>query len=68
MFTIYALVDPETHLVRYVGQTTQLVELRYRAHCGATGRQPASGCGLSANVGTLPSCSSCKPATTLWSR
>ena len=30
--TIYALVDPETHLVRYVGQTTRLAS-RYKEHC-----------------------------------
>lgn len=29
---IYALVDPLTHLVRYVGQTVRL-ETRFRAHC-----------------------------------
>ena len=33
-FTVYALVDPETHVVRYVGQTTN-VPLRYRQHCSA---------------------------------
>ncbi len=41
MFIIYALVDPETHLVRYVGQTTQVLQLRYRAHC--RGHVPATG-------------------------
>src|SRR5271157_1261868 len=35
--TIYALVDPETHLVRYVGQTTQL-KRRYKRHCSAKDR------------------------------
>jgi hypothetical protein len=29
---IYALVDPETHLVRYAGQTTRLAS-RYKEHC-----------------------------------
>ena len=41
MFIIYGLADPETHLVRYVGQTTQLLQLRYRAHC--SGNVPATG-------------------------
>ena len=30
--TIYAIVDPETHLVRYVGQTTRLAS-RYKERC-----------------------------------
>jgi hypothetical protein len=32
MITVYALVDPESHLVRYVGQTTDVIK-RYREHC-----------------------------------
>lgn len=33
---IYALVDPRTDAVRYVGQTRN-VERRYRTHCGGSG-------------------------------
>jgi len=33
---VYALVDPHTHLVRYVGQTGQL-ETRYNMHCFGNG-------------------------------
>ncbi|MGE5113602.1 MAG: GIY-YIG nuclease family protein [Acidobacteriaceae bacterium] len=33
---VYALVDPNTHLVRYVGQTQEL-EQRYALHCSASG-------------------------------
>jgi len=32
MHTIYALCDPETHGVRYVGQTIQKVEDRFKRH------------------------------------
>jgi GIY-YIG catalytic domain len=32
MSYIYALIDPLTHLVRYIGQTTNL-ESRFRQHC-----------------------------------
>ncbi len=32
MITIYALVDADSHLVRYVGQTTN-VQKRYQIHC-----------------------------------
>ena len=32
MFYIYVLVDPVSHLVRYVGQTVNL-DTRYREHC-----------------------------------
>ena len=35
LYHIYALVDPATHLVRYVGKTRQLLEARYQNH--ATG-------------------------------
>ncbi len=41
MFHIYALVDPTTCLVRYVGQTTQEPAMRHRQHCG--GNDPATG-------------------------
>lgn len=33
---VYALVDPVTRLVRYVGQTQQL-DTRYACHCGGSG-------------------------------
>jgi predicted GIY-YIG superfamily endonuclease len=33
---IYALVDPKTHWVRYVGQTQQL-STRYSIHCSGSG-------------------------------
>ena len=33
---VYALVDPKTHLVRYVGQTQQL-EQRHAVHCSGSG-------------------------------
>lgn len=38
MFYVYALVDPVSHLVRYVGKTTNRVDWRYKRHCsGADG-------------------------------
>lgn len=33
MYYIYGLVDPVSHLVRYVGLTTCSIERRYRFHC-----------------------------------
>jgi hypothetical protein len=30
--TIYALIDPDSHVVRYVGQTTN-IKNRYQTHC-----------------------------------
>ena len=33
--SIYALVDPKTHIVRYVGQTQQL-DQRYAVHCSGS--------------------------------
>jgi len=39
VFYIYALVDPLTHIVRYVGQTGNL-DSRYRVHC--SGRDSAT--------------------------
>jgi hypothetical protein len=41
MYHIYALVDPVTHLVRYVDETEQPPELRHRQHC--KGRERAAG-------------------------
>ena len=32
IYTIYALADPNTHQVRYVGQTSQAVEVRFKNH------------------------------------
>jgi hypothetical protein len=40
MCFIYALVDPLTHLVRYVGQTMRM-DPRYRVHC--SGKDPSTG-------------------------
>jgi predicted GIY-YIG superfamily endonuclease len=40
MCYIYALIDPLTHLVRYVGQTSDL-DKRYRIHC--SGKDAATG-------------------------
>ena len=40
IITIYALVDPETHLVRYVGKTVKLA-VRHKEHC--SGADPATG-------------------------
>ena len=37
---IYALVDPHSHLVRYVGQTAEL-HIRFRVHCN--GKDPCTG-------------------------
>lgn len=36
--TIYALVDPNTHQVRYVGKTTQTTKQRFNFHIGAAKR------------------------------
>jgi hypothetical protein len=36
-FYIYALIDPVTHLVRYVGRTTRPPTTRYRHHCAGHG-------------------------------
>lgn len=39
-FKIYGLIEPETHLVRYVGKTHQPLDIRYRAH--ASGNAPST--------------------------
>ncbi len=36
--TIYALVDPNTHQVRYVGRTNQTAQRRYQLHMNAARR------------------------------
>jgi hypothetical protein len=33
IYSVYGLVDPVSHLVRYVGKTTNRVEQRYKQHC-----------------------------------
>lgn len=35
-FRVYALVDPVSRVVRYVGKTTGPLEYRYAAHCRGT--------------------------------
>ncbi len=38
--TVYALVDPHTHQVRYVGRTSKSVAARLREHCQLAENQP----------------------------
>jgi hypothetical protein len=39
MYYVYGLVDPVSHLVRYVGLTTRPIEERYRFHCKGWGKE-----------------------------
>ena len=39
MYYVYDLVDPVSHLVRYVGLTTRPIEERYRFHCKGWGKE-----------------------------